>query len=105
MGPTPFGLTVKTGCSFFTPAHHLMIMIQGNSGRSIIVLQLFENFSNASIKMAQLELFLKSTCALMKSCIPQEMKLVSNSKIETSLLNMIYFLSLRMQLLTLSYTL
>ena len=82
-----------------------MIMIQGNSSRSMIVSQLFENFSNASIKIAQLELFLKSTSTLMKSCIPQEMKLVSSSKIRISLLNMIHFLSLRMQLLTLSSTL
>ena len=78
-----------------------MIMIQGNSDRSMIVLQLFENFSNASIKIAQLELFLKSTCELMKPCIPHEMKLVSDSKIRTNLLNMIYFLSLPMQSLTL----
>ena len=82
-----------------------MIMKQGNSGRSMIVSQLFENFLNASIKIAQLELFLKSTCRLTKSCIPQEMKLVSSSKIRVSLINIIYFLSLRMQSLTLSCTL
>ena len=69
-----------------------MITKQGISGKNMIVSQLFENFSDASIKNAQLELFLKSTCALMKSCIPQEMKLVSSSKIRVSLLNMIYFL-------------
>ena len=49
--------------------------------------QLFENFSKASINVAQLVLFLKSTCALMKSCIPQKIKLVSSSKIRVSLLN------------------
>ena len=71
----------------------------------MIVSQLLENCSNASIKVAQLELFLKSACALMKSCIPQEVKLVSSTKIRVSLLNVIYFLSLRMQSLTLSWTL
>ena len=106
MGFIPFGSTVsKNRLQFFTPAYHLMIKIQGNSDRSMIVSQLFENFLNALIKIAQLELFLKSTSALMKPCIPQEMKLVSSSKIRVSLLNMIYFLSLQMQLLTLSYTL
>ena len=96
---------VKTGCSIFTPVYHLMIMIEGNSGRSMIVWQLFKNCSNASIKIAELELFLKSTCALLKSFIPQEMKLVSSSKIRKRSLNMIYFLSLRMQSLTLLCTL
>ena len=81
-----------------------MVMIQGNSGRNMIVSKLFENFSNASVKIAQLELFLKSTCALMKSCIRQEMKLASSRKIRVSLLNVVYFSSLQMQSLTLSCT-
>ena len=106
MGPTPFGSTVsKNRLQFFTLAYHLMVMIQGNRGRNMIVSQLCENFSNASIKIAQLELFLKSTCALIKSCIPEEMKLVSSSKIRVSLLDIIYFLSLRLQSLTVSCTL
>ena len=71
----------KNRLQFFTPAYYLMITIEGNSSRNIIASQLFENFSNASIKIALLVLFMKSTCALMKSCIPQEMKLVSSSKI------------------------
>ena len=98
MGPTLFGSTMsKNRLQFFTPAYYLMITIQGNSSRNIIASQLCEDFSNASIKIAQLVLFLKSTCALVKSCIPQEKKLVSSSKIRVSLLNMIYFSSLRMQ--------
>ena len=106
IGPTPFGSTVsKNRLQFFAPAYHLMITKQGNSGRNMIVSQLFQNLSNASIKNVQVELFLKITCALMKSCIPQEMKLVSSSKIRVSLLNIIYFLNLRMQSLTLSCTL
>ena len=77
MVATLFGSTMrKIGYSFFTPAYHLMVMIQGNNVKNMIVLQLFENFSNTSTKIAELELFLKSTCALMKSCIPQEMKLL-----------------------------
>ena len=37
VGPTPFGSTgAKTGCSFFTHVSHLMVMIQGNSGRNMI---------------------------------------------------------------------
>ena len=106
MGSPPFeSIMSKNRLQFFTPAYHLMVMIQGNSDRSTIVSQLFEHFSNASIKIAQLELFLKSTGELMKPCIPNEMKLVSSSKIRISLLNMIYFLSLPMQSLTLSCTL
>ena len=95
MGPPPPGSTTsKKSFSFCTPAYHFMITIQGNSGGNMIVSQVFENFSNASVKIAQLALFLKSTRALIKPYIPQEIRLVSSSKIRVSLLNMVCFSSL-----------